>query len=81
MKQQTLFDMIEATIHTGQPSVEDKADHTQDSNCTVGPDGVCLICGVYHGEPCPTCNARGYHLDDCPYMLTPTGPPSREVNP
>jgi hypothetical protein len=26
---------------------------------------VCPNCGVYHGEFCPSCKARGWHLESC----------------
>ncbi len=44
---------------------EDKSTHRQDSDCRLGPVGVCLDCGVYHGEPCPNCGAKGFHDDAC----------------
>ena len=40
--------------------------HTQDSDCQVGANGECEICGVLHGDACPTCNGQGFHAADCP---------------
>lgn len=38
---------------------------------------TCPRCGVYHGDPCPTCGRRGYHAEWCNY----TGDPWREAGP
>jgi hypothetical protein len=40
-------------------------DHKQDSDCTVGEDGLCIICQVLHGDPCVECGARAFHLANC----------------
>lgn len=37
-------------------------EHEQDADCTLGADDVCTGCGVYHGDPCPHCKGRGYHV-------------------
>lgn len=39
--------------------------HMRDEDCTVGPDGCCLVCGVTHTEPCHDCHGSGYHLAGC----------------
>jgi hypothetical protein len=39
--------------------------HTKDSDCDVGPDGVCRACGAHHGEPCPSCKGTAFHLSRC----------------
>lgn len=31
-------------------------------------DGKCPKCHVVHGNPCPDCGRRGYHVDACPLM-------------
>ena len=41
-------------------------DHSKDSDCTLGPDDCCVVCHVWHAEPCPECGQRAYHLPDCP---------------
>lgn len=41
------------------------ATHARDTDCAVGPDDTCTGCGVHHGDPCPTCGQRGYHLPTC----------------
>lgn len=40
-------------------------EHSQDADCTLDEDGMCTICGVLHGEPCPECGGRGFHKPDC----------------
>lgn len=40
--------------------------HHTDSDCTLNPaDDCCIDCGVYHGEPCPGCGGRGFHVGPC----------------
>lgn len=39
--------------------------HEHDSDCTLDELGECTICFVYHGDPCPSCNQRAFHSDDC----------------
>lgn len=51
-------------------------DHTTDSHCAPyldtsrhGDGNECSVCGVYHGgDPCPQCNGRGFHAEDCTYL-------------
>jgi hypothetical protein len=38
-------------------------EHTRDSDCTVGEDGMCEVCGVLHGDPCQSCGGKGFHVD------------------
>jgi hypothetical protein len=41
-------------------------EHTKDADCTVDPTtDSCRECGVYHGDPCPACDGRGFHVDGC----------------
>ena len=56
------------TIYREQTTLFDLIEHRKDSDCqaTLGPIGVCLVCGVYHADPCPECGGKGYHADDCP---------------
>lgn len=49
---------------TGVPSFC-KKPHETDSDCTVGPDGLCVECGVDHTGECPECCGRGFHKDGC----------------
>lgn len=42
------------------------AKHTTDADCTVGPDGCCVVCGVDHGGRCDICGGRGFHKTGCP---------------
>ena len=39
-------------------------EHTKDNHCTLVED-TCIECGVYHGEPCPDCEGRGFHNENC----------------
>ncbi len=41
------------------------SDHSKDSDCTLDSISVCVECGTYHGDPCPTCGGRGYHKAGC----------------
>lgn len=46
--------------------------HHTDADCTLDPaDDTCRICGVWHGDPCPECDGRGYHSEECPELLGP----------
>ena len=41
--------------------------HESDADCTVNPrTGTCSGCSAFHGEPCPSCGGRGYHVPTCP---------------
>ena len=40
--------------------------HEKDSDCTVGEDGQCSVCGVTHTNECPECHGRGFHTTECP---------------
>lgn len=50
---------------------EDPDAHVADSDCApyldtlTGDGNECSVCGVYHGDPCPQCNGRGFHKLDC----------------
>lgn len=42
------------------------AEHSRDEDCDVDPESdCCRLCGVYHGDPCPECRGRGFHVDGC----------------
>ena len=48
------------------------ATHTTDGDCEghLDDDGTCMVCGVYHGDPCAFCGGRGFHrTDDCPNLF------------
>lgn len=41
--------------------------HRRDSDCLPDPStGLCFDCGTLHGDPCPACEQRAFHTDDCP---------------
>jgi len=41
-------------------------EHERDADCEVDPrTDSCRACGVYHGDPCPACGGRGFHVPDC----------------
>lgn len=56
------------------------SEHSKDSDCTVGDDGLCIECGVDHSSAladqpipekggCPVCGGRGFHQTnpiECP---------------
>ena len=39
--------------------------HTKDEDCTLDENGMCIYCGVWHGDPCWICGKRGYHAENC----------------
>lgn len=40
--------------------------HSADFHCLVDPDiGICVVCGVEHGAPCPVCSGRAFHSIPC----------------
>ena len=39
--------------------------HTQDDHCTPDKFGECVVCGVYHGDPCPFCLGQAFHHPEC----------------
>jgi hypothetical protein len=41
------------------------AQHTQDSDCSLDSNGLCVVCLAVHGNPCIECGGRGYHRDIC----------------
>jgi hypothetical protein len=45
------------------------AKHAKDSDCNVGADGCCQICGVSHTDVCPKCGGRGFHVAPCWHSL------------
>ena len=42
--------------------------HQFDSDCTLDAHGMCIHCHVWHGDPCPACGQRGYHMATCPEL-------------
>jgi hypothetical protein len=40
-------------------------EHIKDTDCILDDTNTCTVCHVYHGEPCPECGQRGYHLETC----------------
>lgn len=45
-----------------------RALHEKDEDCTVGPDGLCVDCGVDHSDPCLCCKGAGFHKPTCFWM-------------
>jgi len=41
------------------------SSHSCDSDCNIGDDGCCVVCGVEHGDPCHSCGGTGFHTADC----------------
>ncbi len=46
-------------------SPDSPTEHSKDSDCILGKDNICMECGVYHGDACPACGQRGYHIPGC----------------
>lgn len=44
---------------------ETRQRHATDADCRLDDEDCCVGCGVYHGDPCPECGGRGFHLADC----------------
>lgn len=42
--------------------------HRRDGDCVLDETETCIVCNVGHGDPCPDCEARGFHLDTCSEM-------------
>lgn len=40
--------------------------HDRDEDCTLDASDDCIDCGVSHGDPCATCDGRGFHRPCCP---------------
>ncbi len=49
--------------YDGKPGIEAHG-HTADKQCTV-LDGMCVVCGADHTEPCPECGRRAFHTATC----------------
>lgn len=49
----------------GMTREDEMSEHTKDSDCTVGDDGLCIECGVDHSDPCENCGGAGFHKPDC----------------
>lgn len=39
--------------------------HWEDEQCDLDSEDVCRVCGVWHGDPCPSCGGRGFHRPGC----------------
>ena len=53
---------------TVKHSTEQSAVHQQDSDCAGHIDavtGLCVVCGVLHGDACPVCKGKGFHAVGC----------------
>jgi hypothetical protein len=49
--------------------------HEKDADCTVDPQtDCCSVCGVHHGDECPECNGRGFHVAGCSLIEPPAWP-------
>ncbi len=40
----------------------------KDSDCHLDSTDTCVVCRVYHGDPCTECGERAYHLPWCERM-------------
>lgn len=66
MKQPRTLQQIACTLAATE--IAARMQHRRDEQCTLGEDDCCIVCHVYHGEPCPECYARGYHKPGCNEM-------------
>jgi hypothetical protein len=42
-------------------------DHDKDDDCFLDPEtNSCVLCDVYHGDPCARCGQRAFHNAGCP---------------
>lgn len=63
--------LVGAFASCGEAMSDDKTHwptHQKDSDCTVtgeDDDWTCTECGVWHGDPCPECEGRGFHNAGC----------------
>lgn len=41
--------------------------HYHDADCRpyIDANDECRVCHVYHGDPCYSCDGRGFHSDRC----------------
>jgi hypothetical protein len=41
-------------------------NNCESCNAALDSNDVCTECGIHHGDPCPCCDRRGIHTDECP---------------
>jgi len=52
----------------GARLIEPESNACDECNLPLDSTDSCPRCGVYHGDPCPECERRGYHVADCSEM-------------
>jgi len=53
-------------LHLGAHRPGGGPPHVRDEDCTLDANDMCVVCGVWHGEPCFECGGRGFHRVGCP---------------
>lgn len=61
----TVGEVLDFQISDTRSLDRDPDFHDKDSDCSVGEDGTCSVCGADHGEPCPDCHGRAFHNPGC----------------
>lgn len=49
--------------------MDKKYQHTKDGDCVLDDTDCCIVCGVWHGDPCPECGGKGFHKSRCVIFL------------
>lgn len=53
-------------VTVAREDVDAQPNHTTDADCAPFiVDDSCSTCGVFHGDPCPECQGRGFHKSEC----------------
>jgi hypothetical protein len=54
--------------------------HATDADCTLlAGTHTCLVCSVYHGDPCGDCGGRAFHAEECPENIPDVPPPDPDA--
>lgn len=59
------FPGLRELLHLVDNRMGEWKSHSRDEDCTLDETNTCTVCGVFHGDPCPSCRGRGYHRPAC----------------